>query len=80
MKRIYEALLARRYPNSCTLALELEVSPQTTKRDLQFMRDRWNLRIAYDAIRHGYYLERQNDPGTKANAAPAQSFAMLLLR
>ena len=80
MKKIYEALLAGRYPNSCSLALELEVSPQTTKRDLEFMRERWNLPMAYDARRHGYYLLRQAGASRATSPAPAHSFALLLLR
>ncbi|HTL54332.1 MAG TPA: hypothetical protein VL361_01580 [Candidatus Limnocylindrales bacterium] len=79
MKKIYEALLAGRYPNSCSLALELEVSAQTTKRDLEFMRDRWNLPIVYDPIRHGYYLRQQIGQSPRPSVAPAQAFALLLL-
>jgi predicted DNA-binding transcriptional regulator YafY len=56
MKLIYDALMAGRYPNSASLAVELETSPQTVKRDVDFMRDRWRLPIAYDAKRHGYYF------------------------
>lgn len=56
MKLIYDALMAGRYPNSCNLAIELETSPQTVKRDIEFMRDRWHLPIVYDTRRHGYYF------------------------
>ena len=50
-----ELLLRRRGCVSfAALQAELDVSPATLKRDLQFMRDRLNAPIAYDALANGY--------------------------
>lgn len=54
MLRIHQALQAGNYPNASTLARAIEVSVKSIQRDLDFMRDRLNLPIAYDASRHGY--------------------------
>ena len=58
MMKIYELLQEGKYPNCSTLAAELEVSPKTVLRDIDFVRDRRELPIDYDAHRHGYYFNR----------------------
>ena len=55
MLRIHDALAERRYPNSSTLAASLEVNPKTILRDLEFMRDRMNLPIEWDARNRGFH-------------------------
>jgi len=55
MVQIHQAIRAGRYPNATTLAQELEVSVKSIQRDLEFMRDRLALPVAYDARRFGYY-------------------------
>lgn len=55
MLRIHQALQAGGYPNATTLARELEVSPKSIQRDLDFMRDRLALPIAYAPTRFGYH-------------------------
>ncbi len=54
MLHIHQAIAAGDHPNATTLARELEVSVKSIQRDLDFMRDRLNLPIVYDARRHGY--------------------------
>jgi len=54
MVRIHQALVAGRFPNATTLARELEVCTKSIQRDLDFLRDRMNLPIAYDPVRRGY--------------------------
>lgn len=57
MQRIYhihEAVLEGRLPNCSTLSLELEVTPKTVQRDINFMRDRLGLPLEYDDLAHGY--------------------------
>lgn len=54
MLRIHDALSEERYPNSSTLASALEVNPKTILRDLEFMRDRMNLPIEWDAKNRGF--------------------------
>lgn len=59
MLRIHQALDAGRLPNATILARELEVSTKSIQRDLDFMRDRLGLPIAYDSVRFGYaYTEK----------------------
>ncbi|HUG11858.1 MAG TPA: WYL domain-containing transcriptional regulator [Opitutaceae bacterium] len=55
MMQIHEQLSAGRKPNCSTLAREFEVSTKTIQRDLDFMRDRWTLPIAYDEAGHFYH-------------------------
>jgi predicted DNA-binding transcriptional regulator YafY len=55
MLRIHQALQAGGHPNATSLARELEVSTKSIQRDLDFMRDRLALPIAYDAGRFGYH-------------------------
>ena len=51
---IHEQLSSGKKPNCTTLADEFEVSTKTIQRDLDFMRDRWTLPIAYDEAEHCY--------------------------
>ncbi len=55
MIRIHEQLKEGRFPNCSTLAKEFDVSYKTIQRDIDFLRDRWQLPIAYNEIRHGFY-------------------------
>lgn len=58
MMRIHEALRAGGYPNCFRLGREMEVSYKTIQRDIDFMRDRMDLPIEYDAVRHGFHYAR----------------------
>jgi proteasome accessory factor B len=59
MLRIHQAILSGTFPNASTLARELEVSTKSIHRDLEFMRDRLGLPLAYDGGRFGYgYTEK----------------------
>ena len=53
--RIHDRLKAAAYPNCRKLADELEVSPKTIQRDIDFMRDRLGFPIEYDQLRFGFY-------------------------
>lgn len=55
MLRIHQALQSGRFPNASTLARELEVCTKSIQRDLEFMRSRLELPIAYDGSRHGFH-------------------------
>lgn len=54
MWRIHQMLSNDAWPNCTVLSRELEVSPKTVMRDLEFMRDRLGLPLEYDAVKHGY--------------------------
>jgi proteasome accessory factor B len=55
MMRIHHEIASGSYPNATTLARELEVSTKSIQRDLEFMRDRLDLPLAYDGSRFGYH-------------------------
>jgi proteasome accessory factor B len=78
MKRIYGWLQDGLYPNCSSIALELEVSLRTARRDVAFMQERWSLPIDYDGVRHGYFFTApvENFPG--APVTEAEVFALLV--
>ena len=53
--RLHAALKARHFPNCRKIADELEVSPKTIQRDIDFMRDRLGLPIEYHPQEFGFY-------------------------
>ena len=55
MLRIHQALQAGEYPNASTLAENLDVSTKSIHRDLDFMRDRMDLPLAWNGTRNGYH-------------------------
>lgn len=55
MWRIHQELARGEFPNCRRLAESLEVSSKTVMRDIDFMRDRLGLPLAYDAVRHGFH-------------------------
>lgn len=66
MWRIHQELTRGDYPNCRALGEELEVSPKTIMRDLDFMRDRLGLPLEYDQVKHGY-----------SYTAPVRDFPMM---
>ncbi len=59
MLRIHEVLQRGQPISRPTLAAELEVSPKTVGRDIDFMRDRLGLPVEYDPARHGFVYTRR---------------------
>src|SRR5688572_1404270 len=57
MLHIHSAIHQGKYPNANTLARDLEISPRTIARDLDFMRERLQLPLRYHEIEHGYYYD-----------------------
>lgn len=55
MWRIHQKVTEGDYPNCQTLGRDLEVSAKTVMRDVDFMRDRLGLPLAYESVRHGFY-------------------------
>jgi predicted DNA-binding transcriptional regulator YafY len=55
MLHIHEVLQAGKYPNATQLAAELEVSTKSVYRDVEFMRDRLQLPVAFDPVRSGFH-------------------------
>lgn len=52
--RLHEKIKAGGFPNCRKVADELEVSTKTIQRDIEFMRDRLGLPIAYDQLKFGF--------------------------
>src|SRR5262245_25798760 len=59
MMRIHQAIATGRFPNATTLARDIEVVPKTIHRDIEFMRDRLQLPVAYDGRKYGYYYTEE---------------------
>jgi len=56
MQQIHGWLKAKEYPNCARIAAEFRVGRKTALRDIDFMRNRMAMPIAYDEERHGYYF------------------------
>jgi predicted DNA-binding transcriptional regulator YafY len=78
MMYIHERLRAGKYPNSRKLAIELQISDRTIKRDLDFMRDRFRLPIDYDSSRYGFYYSEPVDKFPAIAITEAETFALLV--
>jgi predicted DNA-binding transcriptional regulator YafY len=59
MMQIHHKLTAGEYPNTTTLSVDLEVSPKTIQRDLDFMRDRMELPLEYSPKHGGYHYTQE---------------------
>ncbi len=59
--RIHERLGNEQLVTAATLARECEVSDRTIKRDIELMRDRLGVPIAWDATTHSYYYTHNCD-------------------
>lgn len=79
MLRIHQHILAGHFPNVRTVAAEFATSAKTIKRDFQYMRDHYDLPLAYDRQRHGYYYSKPvtNFPGSPS-VTEAEMFALLV--
>ena len=59
MMRMHQLLQTGKFPNASRLAGEFDVSTKSIHRDLEFMRDRLGLPLAFNAERNGYYYTQQ---------------------
>ena len=59
MLRIHQAIQAGNHPNASSLAREMEVSAKSIHRDLEFMRDRLDLPLEYEAAHGGYHCHTE---------------------
>lgn len=75
---IHQALQAGRFPNCAGLAAELEVVPRTVKRDVDFMKCRLKLPIAYDSRRWGYTYTRPVEQFPGVPVTEREVFALLV--
>jgi len=78
MLRIHQAIQSGSCPNTSTLARALEVSTKSIQRDLDFMRDRLELPLAYDAHRFGYYYTEDVSAFPTLQITEGELFALLV--
>ncbi len=78
MLRIHQALQSGRHPNAATLAAELEVSTKSVHRDLEFMRDRLELPLIYNAARKGYHYTEEVSSFPTLQITEGELFALLV--
>lgn len=78
MIRIHQAIQAGGYPNATRLAAELEVATKTIHRDIDFMRDRLELPIAYEIARHGYHYTQPVSAFPTLQITEGELFALLV--
>ena len=78
MLRIHQALQSGQHPNATTLATELEVSAKSIHRDLEFMRDRLELPLAYDHAHNGYHYTEEVGNFPTLQITEGELFALLV--
>src|SRR5580658_1711958 len=78
MLRIHHALQSGRHPNATSLAAEMEVSTKSIHRDLEFMRDRLELPLAYEAARNGYHYTEEVGNFPTLQITEGELFALLV--
>lgn len=78
MMRIHSMLLNESYPNANTISRELEVSPKTAQRDLEFMANRLNLPLKYHPKRFGYFYTEPVESFPTLQVSEGEIFALLV--
>jgi len=78
MHRIFHLLKDGDFPNCVELAKEFEVSTRTIKRDIDFMKVRYQLPIEYDARRYGYYFTGPVEEFPSVPVTEAEMFALFV--
>jgi proteasome accessory factor B len=76
MKKIFALLQDGKFPNCTTMAKELEVSVKTARRDIEFMRDRWELPIEYHEQKFGFYFSKPVDRFPGVTVTEKELFAL----
>lgn len=78
MLQIHQAIQAGDFPTATTLSRKLEVSVKSVHRDLEFMRDRLQLPLVYDGIRHGWYYSESVASFPSLQITEGELFALLI--
>lgn len=78
MLRIHQALQSGDYPNANKLAKLIEVSTKSIHRDLDFMRDRLNLPLAYNFEHKGFYYTQEVNSFPTLQITEGELFALLV--
>ncbi|HWX20457.1 MAG TPA: WYL domain-containing protein [Candidatus Binatia bacterium] len=78
MLRIHQAIQSGAYPNATSLAVELEVSPKSIHRDLEFMRDRLDLPLEFDYAHRGFHYTEQVNAFPTVQMTEGELFALVV--
>jgi len=78
MLRIHQAIAAGKFPNATTLARQIEVATKTIHRDIEFMRDRLNLPIEFEAARKGYHYTGEVSAFPTLQITEGELFALVV--
>jgi len=78
MLRIHQALQSGSFPNASKLAAEIEVATKTIHRDIEFMRDRLNLPIEFNASRNGYFYTGEVSAFPTMQITEGELFALVV--
>jgi proteasome accessory factor B len=78
MLRIHQAIQAGAFPNAAKLAREIEVSTKTIHRDIEFMCDRLNLPLEFNAVRNGYFYRGEVSSFPTMQITEGEIFALVV--
>ena len=78
MLRIHQAIQAGNYPTSKSLAAEFEVSTKCVHRDIEFMRDRFQLPIEFDFYRNGFRYTEEVSAFPTMQITEGELFALVI--
>ena len=78
MLRIHQAIQSGNHPNASSLAQEMEVSAKSIHRDLEFMRDRLDLPLEYEAAHGGYHYTEAVNAFPTLQITEGELFALLV--
>ena len=78
MQRIHQELRAGGFPNANALAADLEVVTKTIYRDIEFMRDRLGLPVAFDVPRNGYCYTEEVSAFPTCQITEGELFALIV--
>lgn len=76
--KIHQAIQSEKFPNATTLANQLEVSTKSIHRDLEFMRDRFELPWEFDNSRKGYFYTEKVNAFPTLQITEGELFALLV--
>ena len=78
MLRIHQVIQSGGFPNASTLAREIEVATKTIHRDIEFMRDRLNLPVEFDAAKNGYHYTEEVSAFPTMQITEGELFALVV--
>jgi proteasome accessory factor B len=78
MLHIHRQVQSGGFPNASHLAQEIEVATKTIHRDIEFMRDRLNLPLEFDAKRNGYFYTEEVSAFPTMQITEGELFALVV--